>query len=173
MRNWAGLRIVPLGPSFELVRKGVVNLGKWAGGTVAPWDHKMATGLGKEGSFLRLGRGEGAKDCTQVLSRGIPTRFVEVDGLRGIAILLVMLFHFTIITEPITFLDVVVFKVAMYGWSGVNLFFVLSGFLITGILINAKGQAHFFRNFYIRRALRILPLYYALVIQCGTSFDVG
>ena len=89
---------------------------------------------------------------------------MEVDGLRGIAILLVMLFHFTIITEPITFLDVVVFKVAMYGWSGVNLFFVLSGFLITGILINAKGQAHFFRNFYIRRALRILPLYYALVI---------
>ena len=57
----------------RLVRKGVVNLGKWAGGTVAPWDHKMATGLGKEGSFLRLGRGEGAKDCTQVLSRGIPS----------------------------------------------------------------------------------------------------
>ena len=94
---------------------------------------------------------------------GDPTRFLELDGLRGIAILLVMLFHFTI-AEPITFLDVVVLKVARYGWSGVDLFFVLSGFLITGILINAKGHAHFFRNFYIRRALRILPLYYAFVL---------
>ena len=73
----------------------------------------------------------------------------EVDGLRGIAILLVVLFHAGGLGGPLHL-----------GWSGVQLFFVISGFLITRILIESRDRPHYFRNFYIRRALRIFPIYY-------------
>jgi hypothetical protein len=85
-----------------------------------------------------------------------------LDGVRGIAIILVMLFHL-VAMKPAAKIDHAFFELTPFGWSGVNLFFVLSGFLITGILIDARGSEHYFRNFYARRALRILPLYYAFV----------
>lgn len=96
----------------------------------------------------------------------------ELDVVRGTAILLVLLYHgfswsngwaglhgmarwFVIATDG--------------GWTGVNLFFVLSGFLITGILLNSRESQHYFRNFYVRRALRILPLYFATLIVLAVT----
>ncbi len=77
-----------------------------------------------------------------------------LDGVRGLAILAVMIFH---LYSPIGSWTTLV---TAYGTLGVNLFFSLSGFLITGILLDAKDRPGYFKNFYARRALRIWPLYY-------------
>ena len=79
-----------------------------------------------------------------------------MDGLRGIAILFVLSFHF--------FNHGFLHPYLFFGWTGVDLFFVLSGFLITGILLDTKSNKRFYRTFLIRRALRILPLYYAVLL---------
>ncbi|HYC33081.1 MAG TPA: acyltransferase, partial [Gemmatimonadales bacterium] len=81
-----------------------------------------------------------------------------LDGLRGLAIALVLVMH-----SPETLLGGVLFRVTRMGWIGVDLFFVLSGFLITGILLDTKGQPGYFRSFYARRILRIFPLYYGFL----------
>lgn len=86
-----------------------------------------------------------------------------LDGLRGIAVLIVMVMHFSLV-EPLGGVHAVYTRVSGLGWTGVDLFFVLSGFLITGILYDAKGAKHYFRNFYARRTLRIFPLYYAFLV---------
>jgi peptidoglycan/LPS O-acetylase OafA/YrhL len=90
-----------------------------------------------------------------------------LDGVRGIAILLVLLIHFSMDTLYLSPAGVLYSRFAFAGWIGVDLFFVLSGFLITGILLDAKSDdhrrgadPHYFRNFYARRTLRIFPLYY-------------
>ena len=90
-----------------------------------------------------------------------------LDGVRGVAILLVLLIHFSMDTLFLSPAGVLYSRFAFAGWIGVDLFFVLSGFLITGILLDAKGDdhrrgadPHYFRNFYARRTLRIFPLYY-------------
>ncbi|MFL5786503.1 MAG: acyltransferase family protein [Flavisolibacter sp.] len=81
------------------------------------------------------------------------THYPALDVLRGIAILLVLFCH------NFNFLQI--FK---FGWTGVDLFFVLSGFLITDILIASQRDKNYFRNFYARRFLRIFPLYYGTLI---------
>ncbi|MBW3628217.1 MAG: acyltransferase [Gemmatimonadetes bacterium] len=87
-----------------------------------------------------------------------------LDGLRGIAILCVLAMHFAIAT-PLTAGDRVVYALARNGWIGVDLFFVLSGFLITGILLDSRGKPGAVRSFYARRVLRIFPLYYGMLIS--------
>jgi peptidoglycan/LPS O-acetylase OafA/YrhL len=83
----------------------------------------------------------------------------QLDGLRALAILSVMVFHCAK-----RFRSVHLFWLADRGWCGVDLFFVLSGFLITGILLRSRGEKGYFRNFYARRALRIWPLYYVMLV---------
>ena len=81
-----------------------------------------------------------------------------LDGIRGLAILLVTIYRFAGTHDGGT--PRWLLPAMEFGTHGVDLFFVLSGFLITGILFDAKGEAHYFRNFYARRTLRIFPLYY-------------
>lgn len=81
--------------------------------------------------------------------------YPALDGLRGIAILMVVAFHNFNYTNYFFF-----------GWLGVDLFFVISGFLITEILLNTVDEPKYLRNFYLRRILRIFPLYYLLLIIC-------
>jgi peptidoglycan/LPS O-acetylase OafA/YrhL len=90
------------------------------------------------------------------------SRIPALDGLRGIAILLVLMRHsiFGMQTSS-TFLSKVL-AVGQLTWSGVDLFFVLSGFLIGGLLLDARQSPRYFQTFYIRRAYRIFPLYGAI-----------
>ena len=86
-----------------------------------------------------------------------------LDGVRGLAVLGVMLFHFVGIMPPVSWGARAIVHMVGFGAYGVELFFVLSGFLITGILVDTRNGAHFFRNFYMRRFLRIFPLYYGVL----------
>jgi peptidoglycan/LPS O-acetylase OafA/YrhL len=86
-----------------------------------------------------------------------------LDGVRGLAILVVMIGHFNLGYYPVYGFERGLKTLIETGWWGVDLFFVLSGFLITGILLDAKGSSHYFRNFYVRRVLRIFPLYYGFL----------
>jgi peptidoglycan/LPS O-acetylase OafA/YrhL len=87
-----------------------------------------------------------------------------LDGIRGLAILMVTVYRFSIMgPESSDLPGRVLFGALKRGDLGVDLFFMLSGFLITGILSDAKGRDGYFRNFYARRALRIFPLYYGFL----------
>jgi peptidoglycan/LPS O-acetylase OafA/YrhL len=90
----------------------------------------------------------------------------ELDTLRGLAILLVLFFHGMAppLHGELSGAGKFMLAVSQFGWVGVNLFFVLSGFLITGILIDTRNRHDYFRRFYIRRALRILPAFYAFLV---------
>ncbi|MCA9224377.1 MAG: acyltransferase, partial [Planctomycetales bacterium] len=89
-----------------------------------------------------------------------------LDAIRGLAILLVTLYRFRLGPDDGMWFEHVYTHVLSLGERGVDLFFVLSGFLITGILFDSKSDRHYFRNFYMRRSLRIFPLYYGVLLGC-------
>jgi peptidoglycan/LPS O-acetylase OafA/YrhL len=89
---------------------------------------------------------------------------VALDGLRGAAILSVLCFHFFVDGSYFpSGIGKFLLPFAKMGWMGVDLFFVLSGFLITGILLNAHSATNYYQVFYARRLLRIFPVYYLAV----------
>jgi peptidoglycan/LPS O-acetylase OafA/YrhL len=99
----------------------------------------------------------------------------ELDSLRGLAVLMVLFFHGFGMLYGLDGLNGITkwfVAATLTGWAGVNLFFVLSGFLITGILIKSRSNQSYYKRFYFRRALRILPAYYAflLVFACFSFF---
>ncbi len=89
-----------------------------------------------------------AGNTTQT-SAAVPTHYPALDGLRAVAFLMVFATHYGHVP---------------WGFAGVNFFFVLSGFLITGILYDTKDRPDRARRFYVRRALRIFPLYYGVML---------
>ncbi|MBZ0151695.1 MAG: acyltransferase [Planctomycetes bacterium] len=97
-----------------------------------------------------------------------PARLDALDGVRGLAILSVFVMHAALYVPLLPIGDIPLaegyMRLALLGWCGVDVFFVLSGFLITGILVRTKGSPHYFRNFYARRSLRIFPLYYVVIL---------
>ncbi|MGI8979153.1 MAG: acyltransferase family protein [Pirellulaceae bacterium] len=113
------------------------------------------------------------------LSRFVPARIITLatlreepnlkghipalDAIRGLAILLVTSYRFWERPVGETVPSDALSHFFSLGFRGVDLFFILSGFLITGILFDAKQKPHYFRNFYMRRTLRIFPLYYAVL----------
>jgi peptidoglycan/LPS O-acetylase OafA/YrhL len=88
--------------------------------------------------------------------------FASLDGVRGIAILLVVIYHFSSSLSVLGFANPILGFLRI-GWCGVDVFFVLSGFLITGVLVDTKSSPDYFRNFYARRVLRIFPLYFGSI----------
>lgn len=107
----------------------------------------------------------------------IKKHYPALDGLRGIAILLVVLFHASEFAYDASGTKISSFAenfaaISIIGLTGIDLFFVLSGFLITGILIDTRNETYALKNFYIRRALRIFPVYFltlALVLLYAVS----
>ncbi|MDP9050911.1 MAG: acyltransferase [Acidobacteriota bacterium] len=87
-----------------------------------------------------------------------------LDGIRGLAILLVLLWHWGVPLPPASRFHSYSVALVSCGWMGVDVFFALSGFLITGILVDSMDGERPLRNFYVRRVLRIFPLYYGVLL---------
>jgi peptidoglycan/LPS O-acetylase OafA/YrhL len=104
--------------------------------------------------------------------RAVKPRILELDGIRGLAVLLVILHHCVVsqIDPPAASLLAYARLMLRYCWTGVDLFFVLSGFLIGGILLDNADARNYFRVFYVRRAYRILPLYYLFLSLSALAY---
>lgn len=104
---------------------------------------------------------------------GESKRIPQLDGLRGIAILLILIWHYVVcqVSYFPNLFCVQVIQALNFTWSGVDLFFVLSGFLIGGILLDHRKADNYFQVFYIRRICRIFPLYFLwMAIFCVLKY---
>jgi len=99
-----------------------------------------------------------------VSTEGVSSKrhYVALDGMRGLAILLVFFQHYGDLSYSSSGALRLIGLIKNGGWMGVDLFFVLSGFLITGILFDTRHRARYFLSFYIRRALRLFPVFYGV-----------
>ena len=100
----------------------------------------------------------------------LPSYLPEFDGLRGLAILAVVLYH----CDPLL-KGTWIHCAARWGWAGVDMFFVMSGFLITSNLLATRDKPHYFHNFHARRALRIWPVYVLVlaVVYLNAPWFIG
>lgn len=115
----------------------------------------------------RDARHEGRAECVSGMGgRAEARRVPELDGLRGIAIGMIIIWHYftTVVRSQPGSAFAYLQSATRLTWSGVDLFFVLSGFLIGGILLNGRGATNYFRVFYRRRFFRIVPIYIAVLI---------
>ncbi|MEO6816825.1 MAG: acyltransferase [Edaphobacter sp.] len=115
--------------------------------------HHPANDVGISGKF--------SPESFPLLRKHMP----ELDVLRGLAILMVVIYHGLYFSGVVSSsrIGTLIVKASVSGWLGVNLFFVLSGFLITGILIDTKSHPTYYRRFYFRRVRRILPVYFLTI----------
>ncbi len=122
-------------------------------------------------AILRASTAESAPDDPALITATAPKtrRDAALDGLRGLAILLVFIFHYGGGLQSARPAVRILGLITQFSWVGLVLFFALSGFLITGSLWDSAGQRHRLRNFYIRRALRILPLYTLALLAAATT----
>jgi peptidoglycan/LPS O-acetylase OafA/YrhL len=128
--------------------------------------------MGQESAINVTPRREPLQGAAPLLEK----RWPEIDGLRGAAILLVFLLHYVTDSRTHEGNFGLLYRFAQIfrlGWSGVDLFFVLSGFLIGGILLDARSSSNYFRTFYTRRVHRILPIYYVWVaLYSGAGYAI-
>jgi peptidoglycan/LPS O-acetylase OafA/YrhL len=139
--------------------------GRWAAESIAGICHAgTAEGIGMEARSAagRCWWQDGVKLEEERIGRRLP----ELDGLRGLAISLVIAAHSLGAAEhaPLGVWAHRALAAFSAGWSGVDLFFVLSGFLIGGILLDVRDAPHYFRTFYVRRFFRIFPIYYSWIL---------
>lgn len=118
-----------------------------------------------------------AKDLNNLTEAN--TRVNELDGLRGIAILAAVLYHYAnnLINADASKFNLVLKSVTHFFYTSIDMFFILSGFLLGGILLKHKNSPNFFKTFYMRRIYRIVPLYLILLITviiiCSSGIGKG
>ncbi len=99
----------------------------------------------------------------------------ELDGIRAIAIWMVLIGHlywgFKVPDDTYDRMPRLIYQIISHGWLGVDLFFILSGFLISGILLDSKHKKNYFRTFYWRRVLRILPVFYLCIFVMSYFYE--